>query len=105
MKRIMMVLSVAALMATMMVGSALPAFAVPCGSFGDLPADACANVLDPNFWAQNAPPLRHGEAADVIGQNAQQNLPGTVDVIGQDAQQNTAGTVDVLGPDAPAWVT
>jgi hypothetical protein len=66
MKRLIMVLSVAALMAAMMLGSALPAFAVPCGEFGDLPADVCADVMDPNFWAANATPLRTiGPAAPI----------------------------------------
>ena len=96
MKRILMVLSVAALMGAMIVATAVPAFAqdnefmgTQAEFEGNLGYVSC-NLIEACYMPDV--PLKYGADADVIGQNAQQNLPGSVDVIG-DQQNQPAGSL------------
>ena len=96
MKRILMVLSVAALMGAMIVATAVPAFAqdnefmgTQAEFEGNLGYVSC-NLIEACYMPDV--PLKYGADADVIGQNAQQNLPGSVDVLG-DQQNQPAGSL------------
>jgi hypothetical protein len=90
MKRIVMVLSVAALLGVLLMGSASPGFAQTYQDRFNAGYVACE--LDPACFMQDTPALKYGADADVIGQNAQQNLPGSVDVLG-DQNNQPAGTL------------